>query len=146
MQFPAHKEQASSATHQHRARPCALTTQHQCKSSETISVSSRAADGIGPEMMSIPEAYQPLSGRTHARTLSLESRDMPCALGSAAVREFLVEAGDLLESATNSSRLRMMSPSQQAALTLVTELTTAQTSPCGITDVLHSAWKCKEVG
>lgn len=94
--------------------------------------------------MGIPEAYQLLSGRTGTRTLSLSHMPAPCARGSAAVLEFLVEAGNLKRA--GGSKLRMMSSSQHAALTLVTELTTAQTSPCGVTDVLHSSWKRKEAG
>lgn len=57
-----------------------LTTQHQGKPSEPFSVSSRAADRIGP---GIPEAYQLLSGR--ARMRSLNHKPAPWALGSAAV-------------------------------------------------------------
>lgn len=111
----------------------------------SASTCSRTADGISPEVMGIPEAYQLLSGRTRARTLSLSHMPAPCVLGSTAVLEFLVEAGDLLKRACGS-KLRMMSSSQHTALTLVTELTTPQTSPCGITDALHSSWKRKEVG
>lgn len=103
----------------------------------SASTCSRTADGISPEVMGIPEAYQLLSGRTRARTLSLSHMPAPCVLGSTAVLEFLVEAGDLLKRACGS-KLRMMSSSQHTALTLVTELTTPQTSPCGITDALHS--------
>lgn len=95
--------------------------------------------------MGIPEAYQLPSGRTGTRRLSLSHMPAPCARGSAAALEFLVEAGELLKRA-DGSELRMLSSSQHAAVTLVTELTTAQTSPCGITDVLHSSWKRKEAG